>query len=418
MDKNGRHCIMIKRFSWRTLVLFIGAVGQISCAPAAQDELIGTVSDPSVELMSHDFRYVGEYDGWRYGLYNAGYKSTQENPCNLDIDLKLSRWKTDDLEHREILRIWEAGKGISDGFRPPYDPTGIIEGSLMHILFCPGVNGRSAYVHVSYDLEKKEMGKEEVMTLDGVEMTVANVLENYKARTGTAIPWFSDGGCQTAFGIGMNVEIARHGDRYYSVISALAYGFTAMVVRSQDLIHWETVSIPDLSLVRSGATWWEGVVHPLHGDVFAFAARVQSEDGVVYGIWNASTGAFSNLQSIGGGITARPEFFDYMGDTYLSCNTYGPSDVEGYGSVYRATVSFFRLSKDGSAVEFVRSKTVPEGIHYPSFYVEPGRRPFRRNRAGDKLYVIYSTDSRHLDPLEARSNIALERLAGLSSAIR
>jgi len=92
--------------------------------------------------------------------------------------------------------------------------------------------------------------------------------------------------------------------------------------------------------------------------------------------------------------------FDYKGNTYLFCNTLGPSDVEGYGSVYRATASFYKLNHDGTSLEYVRSKFVPEGIHYPTFYVEQGSR----------LYIIYSTDSRRLDPLEARSNIALEKI--------
>ena len=60
-----------------------------SCS--SQDRLLGSLSDPSTELMAHCFRYVGEYDGWRYGLYNAGYETTKEHPKNLDIDLKLCR---------------------------------------------------------------------------------------------------------------------------------------------------------------------------------------------------------------------------------------------------------------------------------------------------------------------------------------
>lgn len=376
------------------------------------DRLLGSLSDPSVELMSHGFRYVGEYGGWHYGLYNAGYKTTKEHPANLDIDLKLSRWKTGDIAHREISQIWYTGKGISDDFRPPYDATGYIEGSVLHILFCPGVNGSGTYVHVPYNLDTQEPGHEETMTLDGQEMNVANVIDNYKARTGKDIPWFTDGGAKTAFGIGMNVEIARHKGSYYCVISALAHGFTAIIVRSEDLVHWETVAIPDLSPLNFGTTWWEGAVHPLHGDVFAFTARVQSEDGVVYGTWDASTGALSNLQLIEGGITSHPEFFEYKGNTYFFCNTFGPSDVEGYGSVYRSTVSFYKLSPDGSSLEFVRSKFVPEGIHYATFYVEPGHGLFGRRRRGDRLYIIYSTDSRRLDHLEGRSNIAIEELAG------
>ena len=173
-----------------------------------------------------------------------------------------------------------------------------------------------------------------------------------------------------------------------------------MIVRSEDLVHWETVTVADLSSVKSGATFWEGAVHPLHGDIFAFTTRVQSQDGVVYGTWNASTGELSNLQLVEGGITARPEFFEYKGSTYLFCNTYGPSNVDGYGSVYRATASFYRISPDGASLEYVRSKFVPEGIHYPTFFVAPRCR----------IYIIYSTDSRRLDHLEARSNIALEKL--------
>ncbi len=376
-----------------------------SAAPVPQDERIGSLSDPSVELMSHNFRYVGEYGGWRYGLYNAGYETTKEHPKNLDIDMKLVRWKTGDIEHRQISRLWLTGQGISDDFRPPYDPTGIIVGSTLHILFCPGVEGCTTLVHVPYDLEKQQLGREEVATLDGSPVTVQNVLDNYQARTGAEYRWFTDGGPKTAFGIGMNVEIIPHKDCYYSVLSACAYSFTGMVVKSEDLIHWETVAIPDLSQLHCGSAYWEGVLHPLFGDTFAFTARVQSEDGVIYGTWDAATGEFADLRLIEGGITARPEFFEYKGDTYLYCNTYGPSDVEGYGSVYRATASFYKLSPDGKSLTYVRSKFVPEGIHYPTFYVEPGGL-FRR----DRLYIIYSTDSRRLDPLEARSNIALERL--------
>ena len=374
-----------------------------SCS--SQDMLLGSLSDPSTELMAHCFRYVGEYDGWRYGLYNAGYETTKEHPKNLDIDLKLCRWKTGDIEHREICHIWQTGQGICDDFRPPYDATGIIDGSTLHMLLCPGVDGCSTYIHVPYDLDNKELGKEEVMTLDGARITVANVLDNFKSRTGKDIPWFTDGGKETAFGIGMNVEIARHKGYYYSVISALAYGFTAIIVRSRDLVHWETVCVPDFSAVNYGTTYWEGVVYPLYDDVFAFTARVQSEDGVIYGLWNSDTKELSNLQLIEDGVTARPEFFEYQGSTYLYCNTYGPSQVEGYGSVYRSTASFYKLSSDGTSLEFIRSKFVPEGIHYPTFYVEPGGL-IRKER----LFIIYSTDSRRLDPLEGRSNIALERL--------
>ena len=382
----------------------------LAACSAKQDRLIGSVSDPSEELMSHDFRYAGTYDGWHYGLYNASCNTTKEHPKNLDIDLRLSRWKTGDIKHRLIRRIWVTGQGITDHFRPPYDPTGIIEGSTLHILFCPGVNGRSAYVHVPYDLDREALGPEEVMTLDGREITVGNVLDNFKARTGAEIPWFSDGGGETAYGIGMNVGIVRHGGYFYSVISANAHGFTAMIVRSKDLVHWETAAVADLSSVPVGISYWEGAVYPLHDDIFAFTIRIQSENGVIYGTWNATTGALADLRCIEGSITARPEFFSYRGSTYLFCNTFGPSEVEGYGSVYRATGSFYKISPDGATLQPVRTKSVPEGIHYPTFYTEPGCRLFPRCHLGERLYILYSTDARRLDPFEARSNIALERL--------
>ena len=395
----------IKRFPFAALLPALVFALFLSSCDAPQDKLLGSLSDPSVELMSHNFRYVGVYGGWHYGLYNAGYETTKEHPRNLDIDLKLCRWRTGDITHREVCRIWQTGQGITDDFRPPYDATGIIEGSTLHILFCPGVDSCSTYVHVPYDLDRKELGQEEVMTVDGMPITVANVLGRFTSATCVGIPWFSDGGANTAFGIGMNVEISRHGGYYYCAISALAYGYTVIIVRSTDLVHWDTVCIPDFSAVNFGTTFWEGVFHPLYDDIFAFAARVQSEDGVIYGTWNSATHVLDNLQLVDGAITARPEFFEYRGDTYLYCNTFGPSKEEGYGSVYRATASFYRLSPDGTSLTKVRSKFVPEGIHYPSFYVEPGR-CFR----SDRLYIIYSTDSRRLDASEARSNIAIEQL--------
>jgi len=388
----------------RFIAVALTAAALFSSCKSEGDILLGSVSDPSIELMSHCFRYVGEYDDWHYGLYSAGYNTTKEHVANLDIDLKMVRWKTDRLDEREFSQIWYTGKDMCDDFRPPYDPAGIIDGSIMHIAFCPGINGHSVYCHATYDLESQSIVNTDIMTLDGEELNVINVINNYSERTGKTIPWYSDGGRKTCYGIGMNVEIVKHCGYFYSVISAFAYDFTAIVVRSTDMIHWETVSIPDLSPLNCGTSWWEGAVHHLHDDVFAFTTRVQGNDGVVYGTWNSSTGEFSNLQLIEGGITAHPEFFDYKGNTYLFCNIYGPSNVEGYGSVYRATSAFYKLSPDGSTLEFIKKKFVPEGIHYPTFYVEPG---FLHN---DRLYMLYSTDSRRLDHNEGRSNIALEQL--------
>ena len=94
----------------------------------------------------------------------------------------------------------------------------------------------------------------------------------------------------------------------------------------------------------------------------------------------------------------------------MYCNTFGPSELEGGGSVFRATVSFYRISEDGSSLSFVRAKSVPEGIHYATFYVEPGRRWFWHVPARDRLCIVYSTDTRRLNLVHARSNIALEEL--------
>ena len=57
-----------------------------------------------------------------------------------------------------------------------------------------------------------------------------------------------------------------------------------------------------------------------------------------------------------------------------------------------------------------RLSVAAEGIHYATFYVEPGRGWLWRIPARDRLCIIYSTDARRLNLVQARSNIALEEL--------
>ena len=63
---------MLTRIRLFCIVLALTAPAAIAKAQDADDKLIGPVSDPSVKLMAHCARYIGEYHGWHYVLYNAG----------------------------------------------------------------------------------------------------------------------------------------------------------------------------------------------------------------------------------------------------------------------------------------------------------------------------------------------------------
>lgn len=381
-------------------IIILSTLAVLAACTPEQDTLLGSVSDPSMELMSHDFRYIGQYKGWCYGAYNAGYNSTKEHPRNLDIDLKLTKWRPDDPEDKTFFQVAKAGEGKTDMFRPPYDPTGFIEGSKLYCMYCPSIDSTATYVCRVFDLENETFdGPEQVMTLDGMPMTVWNVLDIYNSKSPVVCNWILDGGPEQAYGLGMNVEIVKKDDCYYSCLSEVGGIFSAIVIRSDNLTDWVTAGIPDFSGLLKGKAFWEGVVHPLGGSLFAFATRIQSEDGAVFGLWNSETGEFSNLQLIPDAITARPEFFEFNGETYLAANIYGPSSAEGYGAVYRSTCAFFRINREDWSLEQVKTKQVVEGIHYFTFY----------NYRHD-LYMVYSTDARRLDAGEARSNIAVERI--------
>ena len=386
----------------KKIILFSAAIlALLSCTHTASDELLGNVSDPSKELMSHDFRYIGEYNGYHYGAYNAGYLTTKERPGNLDIDLKISKWKTSELDKVEFIDVALAGDGISDTWRAPYDPTGYIAGNKLYLLYCPSVDSTATYVARTFDLDSQTFVNEaEIITLDGRPMNLYNVLDTYNAQADVHCANVLDGGPVQCMGLGLNVMITEHNGIYYCCASEVGADFTCLVMKSSDFYHWETVAIPDVSDKFPGNSFWEAVVYPLDGDIFGFAVRFQNCQGCVYGQWNVATGEFTNIEEIPESITARPEFFTWKGDNYLCVNVDGASSVEGYGSVFRATCRFFRIDPDSYELTPVKTKFVAEGIHYYTFYEERG-----------SLYMIYSTDARRLDCAEARSNIAVEKLS-------
>lgn len=365
------------------------------------DELLGNLSNPDKELMSHDFRYVGKYRGYHYGLYNAGYLSTKERPGNLDIDLVLVRWQTDRIDKREFKHIAASGDYPSDGARAPYDPTGFIDGSKLHVLYCPSIDSTCTYVSRTYDLDRQDFdGEPRVCTLDGRVMNVWNVLDIYNKKAAVTCTHVADGGNVQYMGLGMNVAIVRGRGCWYCCLSEVGIDFTCIVACTTDFVNWKTVAIPDLSAKFPGDAFWEAVVHPIKGDIYGFSMRFQTQtSGALYGIWNARTGEFSNIEAIDKSFIARPAFFDYKGETYLCVNIWGSGNTPGYGTVWRATCRFFRIDRKDFSLVPVRTKHVPEGIHYYTFYTENG-----------KLYMIYSTDSRHLDCEEAKNNIAIERI--------
>jgi len=381
--------------------LFIAAALSAATTCFAQDQILGNVSDPSTELMAHDFRYVGKYKGYHYGLYNAGYKTTKERPGNLDIDLKISKWKTEELDRIEFIHVALAGDTPSDFWRAPYDPTGYIEGSKLHILYCPSVDSCCTYVGRTFDLDKQSFdGQARILTIDGKPMNLKNVLDLYNSKAKVSCDNVLDGGPIQYMGLGMNVEIVKGKGCWYCCLSEVGSNFTSIVVKTTDFYNWESVAIPDVAESYPGDSFWEAVVHPVKGDTYAYAMRFQTvTGGVCYGTWNSKTGNFANLKDIPESFIARPAFFDYKGDTYLCSNVWGNSTIEGYGTVWRATCRFYRISRKDFSLIPVKTKFVPEGIHYYTFYTENG-----------KLYMLYSTDTRRLDCDEARSNIAIAKI--------
>lgn len=371
-----------------------------SCGTDGADKLLGSVSDPETELMSHDFRYVGKYKGYHYGVYNAGYLTTKEHPGNLDIDLKISRWRTSHLDEVRFFHAALTGDAPSDRWRAPYDPTGYIAGNKMHILYCPSVDSMATYVGRTFDLETETFDNEaRVLTLDGVPMNLQNVLDIYNAKANVHCESVLDGGPVQCMGLGLNVEIVEGKGCWYCCASEVGADFTCLVMKTTDFYNWETAAIPDVSDKFPGCSFWESVVFPLKGDIFGYAARFQNRQGCIYGQWNAATGEFSNIDIIPGSITARPAFFRWKGNNYLCVNVEGASETEGYGSVFRATCRFFQIDGNDFSLIPTRDKHVTEGIHYYTFYKERGH-----------LYMLYSTDARRLDCTEARSNIAVERI--------
>lgn len=274
---------------------------------------------------------------------------------------------------------------------PPYDPNLVVSEDkkflLCYFVVKPNTTHKETVCYRKYDLEKQELLDEvTICKLDGETFTNEKACSVYNSLTGKNV---------TMYEMNMSCTITKFSDGYYytGVGGDGGFGFGGLVIRSQDLINWDTVT--QVTAPRDDTRCTELAVFEDENNRMLVAARYYNM-GIYYGIYHNSSWIVTP-SVIRDTIATRPEFFKYEDNIYLSVCVNGSITTEGYGTVERATLGIFKVV--GDRVELNTKLQCKYGIHYQKALVIDG-----------DLFLAYSTDERMLDASQSRSNIAFDRI--------
>jgi len=349
-----------------------------------QEEKSYCFSDYENELMAH-INMPAFHKGKIYMIYQSDCAAYHEVLDNTTNGISLSITDLCDLSKHKFIRVFNVGDCGGMTFAQsiqPYDPFLDFIDDTAYIIasVIPTDSGKETIAYRTFNPDTEELSDCALCTLDGEAFTIDRIGSSYAKYTGCS-PDFRQ--------LSFNSKAYRFSDGcFYSIVGAYGAGFDGLIVRSPDLVHWESVSAK--KQFDGNGVWNSGLFEISNGKML-LTMRVNGQ-GIYKGTYDIANNVWSPFTKIPGTLEARPFIFKYNDKTYMACNIEGSMYTEGYGTIARASLGVFEISDDLS-LNLVYTKKRRNGINYPTFL----------NIYSD-LYIIYTTDDRYINDIQVPCN--------------
>jgi hypothetical protein len=274
----------------------------------------------------------------------------------------------------------------------PHDPAIAIKNGYAYILFRASVGGKAVYLCRRFNISTMELeGTCTKLSLDGEDFANAAVVNAYNTICGTSISSIE----QQSMDFNSNVILASDG-YYYGALGGLATNFYGLIFKSQDLINWTSVAANNINL---NSMCGEVNIAEMSNGLFMVAYRDQTYNTILM-TYNLSSGVWSDYKIITNSVRSRPCPFVYNNNCYVAMNIQGTDKtIPGYGTAIRQNLAIYKVDASLN-MELVTLLHRDCSIQYPALVVANE----------NKLWMSFSTDTRHIAAAQGRSNLELKEL--------
>lgn len=371
--------------------------------PKLQNNLLNSYGETISKFTTEKLAHISNVDfanGYFYIPYVADESNWQEsysistNFIRLAVvplcDLTKTQWY-DVAKDGDVI----GGVTIQSSVTSPHDPTVKVLNGYAYILFRATISGQAVEVCRRFNISTMSLENSlTILTLDGVDFDPAAVVAGYNSKAGASIASIDP------YSMDFNSQIVLASDGYYyGGVGGVANGFYGIIVKSSDLLNWTTVTAKDwlqntaageVNLVEMGA------------GMFLVAFRDQTNHTLL-ATWDSVNNNWPNNDTyyqVPGSVTARPCPFVWKGTTYVAMNMTGTDrTLPVYGTAIRQNLGVYKVNdyNDLTEVAFLHRDC---SIQYPALIVANE----------DKLWMSFSTDTRHISAAQGRSNLEFKEM--------
>lgn len=360
------------------------------------------------QLMAHK-NTPAFYKGVLYDIFMEDDTQSIEisNAVNT-IVIRLTKRACFDINNYIATNVFQASmkyRGFQTSGRvSPRHPNLVIDASN-EIIYCFASivpSGGLAYVPTSeimsyrkYHIKDNKFDYDVVKCkLNGNDFNITNVINAYNQISGSQV-------AVSGSDLNGSGKIIKASDGYYYWgIGLAANNFGGLILKSSDLESWSVVTYYPVTLAQIDGNWtWEISLEEISQGVLVAAARIQGI-GVTIAKYTISSGIWGTITSTPL-IATRPFIFKDNGEFYLIGNISGSVTTPDYGTVARATTGIYKINSDLTLTQ-KDTVVVAEGCHYAEAV-----------RVYDKIYLLYTTDSKRLDSTYVETNIGIKDITDI-----
>lgn len=355
-----------------------------------------TISKFTTEKLAH-ISNVAFADGYFYVPYVADENQAVESYSYYTNFIRLAVVPLCDPTKTQWFDVAKAGDvigGVTIGntITSPHDPTVAVLNGYAYIIFRASIGGQAVEVCRRFSTSTMTLENSlTTLTLDGGDFNPTACVTAFNTLASASVSSIDP------YSMDFNSRIVLASDGYYyGGVGGVGTGFHGIIIRSSDLLNWTSVAAKN---INGTTTSGEVNLAEMSAGKFLVAFRDQTNNTLL-ATWESSTNTWSNIYTVPNAVRARPCPFEFGGETYVAMNMTGTDKtITGYGTAIRQNLAIYKVA-DYNDITEVTLLHRDCSAQYPALIVA--------NEG--KLWMTFSTDTRHLAATQGRSNLELKEM--------